>query len=347
VHSWPDVRRGGERYLHELAAGLRRAGHDVSILSTGQQPGRSDVLGVPVHRLPVRRFPGAGDLGVEVAFGAQSLGRLGLAALTRRFDVWHATSTSDAAAAALSGRRIRSVFTDHGFPAAASRAKRSDRRLHAFVARHVDSYVCVSSAAAAFLWEDFGRRAEVIPPGVRWDGHAPGVRERRPTLLYAGSLVESRKGVGLLLEAAAELRRQVPALQVWLLGQGTAPTSVDTALVTRCGPLDDAALRDAYASAWVTVLPSTAESFGMTLVESLASGTPVVARRDGGGPAEIVDAPEVGRLAEPTAEGLAVACGEALELAALPGTATACRDHARRYDWDEAVVPALLEVYAG
>ena len=347
VHCWPDVRRGGERYLHELSAGLLRAGHDVHILSTGEQPGRSEVLGVPVHRLPVRHFPGAGDLGVEIAFGAQSLARWGPLALGKRFDVWHATSTSDAAAATLAGRRVRTVFTDHGFPARVSRAKRSDRRLHALVARHIDSYVCVSAAAAGYLRADFGRSADVVPPGVRWAEHATGRRDPRPTLLYAGSLVESRKGVGLLVEAATALRADVPDLQVWLLGQGVPAMTLDPALVTRCGPLEDAALREAYASAWVTVLPSTAESFGMTLVESLASGTPVVARRDGGGPAEIIDTDEVGRLAEPTAEGLAIACGEALELAARPATAGACREHARRYDWDAAIVPALLEVYAG
>jgi glycosyltransferase involved in cell wall biosynthesis len=281
------------------------------------------------------------------AFGGQALARLGPAALARRFDVWHATSTSDAAAAVVAGGRVRTVFTDHGFPARTSRDKRPDRRLHQLVAGHIDSYVCVSQAAGTYLQKDFHRTPTIVPPGVRWSEHSAGKRDRRPTLLYTGSLTESRKGVGLLLEAAALLRADLPDLQVWLLGQGTPPYVLDPSLVTRCELVDHVTLRAAYAQAWVTVLPSTAESFGMTLVESLASGTPVVARRDGGGPSEIVTSRDIGRLAEPTAAGLALACGEALTLASLPTTAEACREHARRYDWDAVIVPALLEVYAG
>jgi alpha-1,6-mannosyltransferase len=205
--------------------------------------------------------------------------------------------------------------------------------------------VCVSAAAAAYLQSDYGRTADVVPPGVDVDAHRPGTRSSRPTLLYAGSLTESRKGVGQLLEAAALLRRTVPDLQVWLLGPGSLPFPMDRELVTRCELVDDATLREAYATAWVTVLPSTAESFGMTVVESLASGTPVVVRSDGGGSAEIVDDPLIGRRCGPTAGDLAEACSEALDLAARPGTVDAARAHARRYDWDAAVVPELLEVY--
>lgn len=342
VHSWPDVRRGGERYVHELSAALARAGHDVRVLSTGSTPGRSTELGVPVQRLPVRRLRRFGGLDVEAAFGLQALGRLAPEVLGRRVDVVHATSTGDAAAAALLGRLspVRTVFTDHGFPAAASRQARPDRRLHRYVVGHVDAYVCVSEAAGAFLRSDFGRDADVVPPGVRCDAHAPGPRDPRPTLLYAGSLTESRKGVGLLLAAAAALRTRVPDLQVWLAGPGEV--TVDPDLVTRCGLLDDAALREAYARAWVTVLPSRAESFGMTVVESMASGTPAVVLRDGGGPAEVV-VPGTGVLAD--ADALADALEQALDLAQRPGTVGACVARARDFDWDTAVVPRLLELY--
>lgn len=346
VHCWPDVRRGGERYVHELAAGLARAGVDVEVLSTGTRPGRDEVLGVPVRRLPVRHLRRFGELDVEAAFGAQALAHLAAPVLAGRWDVWHATSTSDAAAAALLGRtgRVRTVFTDHGFPARRSREARSDARLHRLVAERVDAYVCVSEAAGAYLRSDYGREPQVVPPGVHWAAHTPATRDPRPTLLYAGSLTESRKGVGLLLEAAALLRRRVPDLQVWLAGPGRL--EVDPALVTRCGLLDDGALREAYARAWATVLPSHAESFGMTVVESLSSGTPAVVLRDGGGPAEIVT-PGTGVLAGSSAPELADALEQGLDLAQQPQTVAACRDRGHDFDWDAAVVPRLLELYAG
>jgi phosphatidylinositol alpha-mannosyltransferase len=211
---------------------------------------------------------------------------------------------------------------------------------------HVGAYVCVSEAAGAWLRSDFAREPSVVPPGVDWAAHAPATREPRPTVLYAGSLSEPRKGVATLLAAAELLRTQVPELQVWLLGPGEPPASLDPSLVTRCGLEADEGLREAYGRAWATALPSTAESFGMTVVESLACGTPVVVRADGGGPAEIVQ-DGVGALADGTVEGLADALARALDLAGRPGTVQSCRDRARAYDWDAAVVPRMLEVYAG
>lgn len=362
VHSWPDVRRGGERYAHELGAALSRAGHDVELLSTGATPGRDHLLGVPVRRLPVRRVPTRfypppwSDLAVEAAFGGQVAAHLLPRALGGGIDVWHATSTADAAVAAVAGRLrpgLATVFTDHGFPARRSRAARPDRRLHRQVVRDIGAYVCVSHAAGDCLEADFGRTPAVIPPGVCFAEHrAADRRHPRPVLLYAGSLTEPRKGLPLLLAAAAALRTEHDDLELWLHGQGdvtallaAAPAAAVDA-VTRCGPLPDAELRDAYARAWVTVLPSSAESFGMTVVESLASGTPAVVLAGGGGPAELVDDDRLGRRAAATAEGLARACAETLELARHPATAVACRERARTYDWDDVVVPALERVYA-
>jgi phosphatidylinositol alpha-mannosyltransferase len=362
VHSWPDVRRGGERYVHELAAGLQRAGHQTSVLSTGRCTGRGRELGVPIRRLPIRHAPHRwfpppwSELSVEAAFGAQAAAHLLPTVAAGRVDVWHATSTGDGAAAAAAGLRpgLATVFTDHGFPARRSRDSRPDRHLHRLVVERIGAYVCVSDAAAAYLDSDYGRRAAVVPPGVSFAAHQPAEhRHPRPALVYAGSLVEERKGLPLLLEAVALLRASEPDLELWLLGQGdpapllaAAPAAARDA-VTRCGPLADEELRSAYARAWATVLPSRAESFGMTVVESLASGTPAVVLADGGGPAEIIDRPEIGRCAVTTAAGLAEACAEAIELSRHAGTAAACRVRAMDFDWDAAVVPALLRVYEG
>ena len=340
---WPEIRRGGERYVHELASALRRAGHEVRIVSSAPTPSSEQVLDVPVQRLRRRRLPHYGELGAEVAFGMQALAAVGW----RRFDVWHATSTADAAAAAqlCRMRQARSIFTDHGFPALRSRGQRPDSHLHRQVVRHVDDYVCVSAAAGAYLRNDYGREPVVVPPGVAVNAYRPGPRRREPTLLYAGSLSESRKGLPLLADAVRVLRRSVPSLRLELYGQGTPPARVAaTADVCRLSGPGELAQR--YAEAWVTVLPSTAEAFGMVLTESLAAGTPVVALAEGGGPAEIIT-PEVGRLAIATSDSLADACCEALMLATMPGTADACRARAELFDWDRAVVPRLEEVYAG
>src|SRR3989442_8069298 len=117
VYAWPEVRRGGERYLHEIASGLAAAGHRVSILTTSPTPSRGSVGGVNVTYLRRRRLLRSrfGPQADEVAFAAEAFARLA----PRRLDVWHALGTADAAAAALAGkaRTGRSVYTDLGITA--------------------------------------------------------------------------------------------------------------------------------------------------------------------------------------------------------------------------------------
>lgn len=67
--------------------------------------------------------------------------------------------------------------------------------------------------------------------------------------------------------------------------------------VTFTGPLSYEQIMDRYAAASLLVNPSLSESFGMSLVEALASGTPVVATRAGGMP-EIVERTGGGVLVE-------------------------------------------------
>jgi glycosyltransferase involved in cell wall biosynthesis len=103
-------------------------------------------------------------------------------------------------------------------------------------------------------------------------------------------------------------------------------------------------LARAYRSAWATVLPSIHEAFGLVLLESLASGTPVVAARSGAAP-DVAGGNGTGRLFEPDDEDdLARAMSEALDLATAPDSAERCREQARRYDWDR-VVESYERVY--
>ncbi len=343
TYGWPEVYRGGERYLHELAGFLHDAGHEVRIVVSGPGPSRDVVRGVPLIRLRPREFRRYGELGREVAFGAAALAAVGW----RQMDVWHATSTADAAAAAQLGRirDIRTVYTDHGYPIAASRERRSDYRLYRMILRHIDAYISVSHAAADCLSNVFRRTAKVVHPGVDTDLFQPARRSEVPTIVYAGSLTEERKGLPLLASAVRLLRETIPALRFEVYGQGEPNVEV-AAVADVCAVLDPRELAERYAGAWATVLPSKAEPFGMVLTESLAAGTPVVALRDGSGPRDIVS-PGTGLLSGGSVTELAEACRQVLSLAQRPGTAYACRRRAMAFDWRTAIVPQLERVYAG
>src|SRR5687767_4027385 len=107
--SWPTVRRGGERYLHELAASLARRGHDITIVAGGSFSfGREG--GVRVIRVP-----GGGS--EQPRSRARFLRALTVALAAGRFDVVHSLGPQDAVASLeakrLHRRRI-SVYTDLG-----------------------------------------------------------------------------------------------------------------------------------------------------------------------------------------------------------------------------------------
>jgi glycosyltransferase involved in cell wall biosynthesis len=95
----------------------------------------------------------------------------------------------------------------------------------------------------------------------------------------------------------------------------------------------------------VTALPSTDEAQGLVLLESLACGTPCVAA-DSGAPPEILgDSGETGLLFEPgDLAGLVRALRGALDLAAGPQTAAACRARAEDFSW-ERLLPEHEAVY--
>jgi glycosyltransferase involved in cell wall biosynthesis len=345
AYGWPEVRRGAERYVHELAAGLSRAGHQVELVIAAETAGRDQVLGVPVQRVKRQwhlqsRYGAVAD---QVEFGAQAFRRLA----ARRIDVWHAVSTGDGAAAAMAADLrpgLRSVYTEPGFPSRTSRERRPDHRVYRQIVNRIDEFVCLSEPAGALLRADYGRAARIVPAGVDSTVFAPsgGPEDRspNPVLLFPSALGESRKNVNLVLEAAARLRERGSAAEVWLVGPGALPTTLtasaraglDAVAVRRIA--DPAELPDLYRRAWVTVLPSRAEVFGLVALESLACGTPAVVLDDGLGPAALV-VPGTG----------AKACEAALDLAGRPDTVEACRTRAMDFDWDTAVVPAMLEVY--
>jgi glycosyltransferase involved in cell wall biosynthesis len=108
----------------------------------------------------------------------------------------------------------------------------------------------------------------------------------RFTVLYVGRFYR-RKRVGLLLEAAAELRRAIPDLEIRIVGNGPcnalwrsqAERLQLATTVTWLGDVSRADLAAEYNRCDVFCLPSVQEGFGIVLLEAMAAGKPIVGAR--------------------------------------------------------------------
>jgi glycosyltransferase involved in cell wall biosynthesis len=250
--------------------------------------------------------------------------------------VAHAVYTTDALAAARwSKRRKRpSVLTYLGIPTynwLAGRHLRLDITKRAVAG--CDATVALSQSAADGMTRWLDTEARVIHPGVDLSAFTPGgERTPDPTIVCAAAVGTPAKRVPLLVRAFGRVRRQRPDARL-LLSRPRDPSIAEPLLEpgVELVDLDDrAALADAYRRAWLSVLPSIGEAFGLVLVEALACGTPVVATR-AGGMAEIVDGDAIGRLFEGEEEDLARALLEALDLCHDDGTPAACRARAEDF----------------
>ena len=352
-YSWPEVTRGGERYLHDLAWYLAGRGHQVEVLSGTDGAGYEEVVeGVRYirlhHRLPAH-LAARGTTKWDT-FGAVAVPTL----LRRRHDVVQALAATSAIAARVAGHRT--ILTAMGHPTEDQFGRRPfDRTLlqAGLTAAHLTIAPSESSVRQIRLL--FGQPALSLSPGIRTLDFPPNLTPRTgsPRILFSGDAADRRKGIGYLIAAMPAVLDRFPDARLDLLGGGEhqwAYANLGNDLTRVRAAVDDLGRQTGdvsgyYRRATVTVLPAQHEAFGLVLVESLASGTPVVCSADGGMP-DIVSTPAVGRLAPFGAPALlSRALVECVELARAQETPRRCTEHAQRWDWRNEIGPAHEEVY--
>jgi glycosyltransferase involved in cell wall biosynthesis len=291
---------GGERYPLELARALAsEEGIDCRLVTFGAAPTAvRDWSGLWVRVLrPLAHLRG---------HPAQPLAP-GVIAAVRGADVvhtHHTRSVPSRLAALAAPRDALLVTTDHGLGADASR----------WWARRFDGFLPVSRYAGATMRAP-PARTRVIYGGVDPARFRPDPATRRAGVLFVGRLTP-HKGVDRLIRAlppGAELTVAGSAGHDRRLPERGYPEllrSLATAGRVRfTGPVADAELPALYRRASVFALTSVdrtcygrpvavSELLGLSVLEAMASGTPVVASRIGGVPEVVADG-ETGFLVEP------------------------------------------------
>jgi alpha-1,6-mannosyltransferase len=191
------------------------------------------------------------------------------------------------------------------------------------------------------IHQPLGIDSSVFSP--RW--RSPALRRllRLPSnsrlLVFAGRFTPDKK-LGVLVDAVARLGRPYHAL---LIGAGDPPPSSPFVSVL---PFmrDQQQLARVLASCDVLVHPGDRETFGLIVLEAMASGLPVVGTR-GGAVAELVD-DSTGVLVAPNC-GASLAAGiDALYGRDRDALAQAARRRAsEQFDWN-VIMPQLMRRYA-
>jgi phosphatidylinositol alpha-mannosyltransferase len=150
----------------------------------------------------------------------------------------------------------------------------------------------VSEAAREFVSQYFEGPYSIIPNGIDPNRFSNGVEpfpwadDDTPRILFVGRFNESRKGFKYLLRAMPLIQQQFPKARLLVVGPGD--TSRVSGTIERnwirgvefVGQVSKEDLPRYYASATVVCAPSIErESFGLILLESMASGKPTVATR--------------------------------------------------------------------
>jgi phosphatidyl-myo-inositol alpha-mannosyltransferase len=222
----------------------------------------------------------------------------------------------------------------------------------------LDASVAVSPVVASFMGQYYPGDYRVIPNGIdtsRFGPDVPPVSEYTgggPTILFVGRYNESRKGLKHLLQAMPEVVTAFPSCRLLVVGPGN-PERFEQHLTDSCrenivfvGEVDDEQLASYYSTCDVFCAPSTgSESFGIVLLEAMASGRPIVASNINGYSEVARDRIE-GLLVEPEhPEALANALVEVLSDDALQAQlAQAGLRRAAEHDWP-AVARRLTTLY--
>jgi phosphatidylinositol alpha-mannosyltransferase len=350
---------GVTEHVRHLADELRRRGHEVTILAPSSRV--PDDHGIPGYVRIGRSIPVRSNGSVaRIALSFHLVRRVRTLLNRADFDVVHYHEPL------VPGVPITTLRFHHGanvgtFHAMARRnlgyyygrpfLKRYFRRLHGLI--------CVSEPAREFISHYFEGDYTIVPNGIDGSCFRPDLSpvpelrsEGATTILFVGRM-EQRKGLPILLEAYAQLRRQRAGCRLVIVGDGPMRWAYERQCeatgipdVSFLGHVSADILPRIYASADVFCSPATrGESFGIVLLEAMASGVPVVASA----------IPGFSQVVDPGGDGLLVPPGKpegfthALEsLIAAPELRQSMGRHgiekARRYDW-RVVVDGILDVY--
>lgn len=363
---------GSEKYAYEIANALGARGHDVDVFT--QASGRM-VETVETHEnVDVYRVTTTRKYLVTFETLYYSI-RTRLRVDFDSYDVIHGTLMPASTIGLLGVRKENTpiVVTSHSFALEEVFAHDADQlpdyllkyffhpmnvAMDNIAARSADQIIAISTRMKEQLHESYRispDRITHVPHGVDSTVFRPAVQPHpsvsrdKITLLFVGRLV-TRKRASLAIETLAQLDRD----DVELLIAGTGRRRSQLQALARSLDLDEQVkflgyvpkeeLPLLYASSDLFLFMSNYEGFGLVILESMASGTPVVGRPVGGVP-DVIEDNENGVITPGESEAIAERIEGLLSSPEeLEEMSVAARERAVELSWDY-VASRVEEVY--
>ncbi|EZG88399.1 glycosyltransferase family group 1 protein [Gregarina niphandrodes] len=328
-------------HVTELAAALRRVGHEVHIFTRATSVAASIkiVHGVFYHEVPfqldkdfVRECENMCSAFVSFLLGYES-------ETGRAFDLCHGHDWLTARAVqAMAGLGRVAVFTMHS-----TESGRCGNKLFGGVSQRIrelekagctaaNRVICVSGVLADEVKDMYGVHGDKIRVtynGINvqnFDGFedAAPIKERLgiapldPTVLFVGRFV-LQKGVDLLVEAAPAILRERGDLKFVIVGDGHMRSEVEAraqqlgvaGAFRFVGSKGGAELKSLFKMCDAVVVPSRNEPFGIVVLEAWSCYKPVIATTCGG-PRDFVTPGSDGLLVDPNPDSIRWGVTEAL-----------------------------------
>ncbi|WP_255194503.1 glycosyltransferase family 4 protein [Natronobeatus ordinarius] len=288
---YPDVNGGGPYHVHAMSRDQAAMGHDVTVLTVRQDTNLPRIEERDGYTV-VRQDPAFELLGNDVSPGVARY----LFDATA-FDVVHAHShlyfSTNLAALKAALRDVPLAITNHGLYSQNASEWAFDlylRSIGRWTFDQADVVFCYTETDRERVRE-FGvsSRIEVVSNGIDTERFTPDESESEPidhdgpVVLFVGRLVEGKRPTDALC-AVAQVRETFPNVELHFCGDG--PLRSELKSIAR-----DLGLRDSvrfhgqvpydempgvYRSSDVLVLPSRSEGVPRTVLEAMATGTPVV-----------------------------------------------------------------------
>lgn len=278
---------GAEIHLHEVFGRLAARGHEVTLLCssfTGAAP-RVRLDGIDIHRVggrytfnlaaPPYYRRRLGNLGFDVF--VEDLNKVPL------FAPYWARGPVTLLVHHLFGT---TAFQEASLPLAAA-TWLLEKPIPQVYGR-LPTVAVSESTAQDLVARGFAReRIAVIPNGVDLTFYSPSASSPKaadPLVLYLGRL-KRYKRVDLIIRAFAPLAAQQPRARLVIAGQGDARPALETLVhelgltgnVEFAGFVTEEQKANLFRHAWVHMLTSSKEGWGITNIEAAACGTPTIA----------------------------------------------------------------------